>query len=85
MFLCDLTNLMLSYFRRCKVESFTFRSTEWISVLPLLSTETSDFFKLENLTPKTQYSFRLKLVFTNLSSPYVWPADYRFTFETLGW
>ncbi|XP_046670760.1 proto-oncogene tyrosine-protein kinase ROS-like isoform X1 [Homalodisca vitripennis] len=67
-----------------EMESFTMRSQDWIPVPLVFSSDTFDFFLMENLIPKTQYSFRMKIVFTSLSSPYIWPSDYRFTFETLG-
>lgn len=36
------------------------------------------------LTPKTQYKFRLSLLYEQYPKWYVWPSDSRFTFETLG-
>ncbi|CAK1555335.1 unnamed protein product [Leptosia nina] len=37
-----------------------------------------------DLRPKTRYRFRLRLQYVNNTSPYFWPRDDSFAFETLG-
>lgn len=39
---------------------------------------------VQNLKPKTQYKFRLRLLYEQYPEWYQWPGDSRFTFETLG-
>lgn len=39
---------------------------------------------VNNLKPKTQYKFRLSLLYEQYPEWYMWPSDSRFTFETLG-
>ncbi|CAH1131270.1 unnamed protein product [Ceutorhynchus assimilis] len=39
---------------------------------------------VKNLRPKTQYKFRLSLLYEQYPEWYIWPSDSRFTFETLG-
>ncbi|KAH1022662.1 hypothetical protein HUJ04_012034 [Dendroctonus ponderosae] len=39
---------------------------------------------VHNLKPKTQYKFRLRLLYDQYPEWYQWPGDSRFTFETLG-
>ncbi|XP_054270502.1 proto-oncogene tyrosine-protein kinase ROS isoform X2 [Macrosteles quadrilineatus] len=67
-----------------ELESCYLRSQIWVPVPLHSSSSTAEFYILENLTPKTLYSFHLKITYTNVSTPYIWPSDYRFTFETLG-
>lgn len=45
----------------------------------------SSHYKLTGLLPKTAYTFRLAINYTNSSyNSYFWPPDTRFTFKTLG-
>ncbi|XP_025828950.1 proto-oncogene tyrosine-protein kinase ROS isoform X3 [Agrilus planipennis] len=39
---------------------------------------------VDDLKPKTQYKFRMKLLYPLYSEPHYWPHDVRFIFETLG-
>lgn len=57
---------------------------QWEQVPLIHSTVTHDHFLLDHLKPKTRYAFRLKIIFTEVAMPYIWPTDNRFAFETLG-
>lgn len=45
---------------------------------------TKDTYTIENLEPKTRYRFSILLYFSKRDTPYNWPPDSRFVFETLG-
>lgn len=45
---------------------------------------TKDIYTIENLEPKTRYKFSILLYFYKRDTPYTWPQDSRFVFETLG-
>lgn len=59
-------------------------TVSWIQV-PFVHSDTAhDYFFIDHLTPKTHYMFRLKILFTDLAPPYIWPSENKFIFETLG-
>ncbi|XP_066156235.1 proto-oncogene tyrosine-protein kinase ROS isoform X1 [Euwallacea fornicatus] len=74
-----------SHIQEYKVEYAPITSTnKW---KPVAAGEERDSFVAivaENLKPKTQYKFRLSLLYEQYPEWYVWPSDSRFTFETLG-
>lgn len=43
-----------------------------------------DIYTIENLEPKTRYRFSILLYFSKRDTPYTWPPDSRFVYETLG-
>lgn len=53
------------------------------SILPV-AVEDNHTYLVENLKPKTQYTFELSLYYPSSEDPYIWPSDGRFTYETLG-
>lgn len=48
------------------------------------SDNTEEVYMLDELKPKTVYTFRLKIIYVDLEVPFYWPQDNRFTFRTLG-
>ncbi|KAJ9583818.1 hypothetical protein L9F63_021821, partial [Diploptera punctata] len=50
----------------------------------LQETEDSKTYFVDQLLPKTNYTFRLSLYYPQSTEPYIWPADERFTYESLG-
>ncbi|KAJ8934365.1 hypothetical protein NQ314_013406 [Rhamnusium bicolor] len=75
----DITQHVTNY----SVEYTPITSNEWIQI------ETEEVNKnilinVINLKPKTQYKFRLTLLYENDTELYIWPSDSKFIFETLG-
>ncbi|KAJ8952660.1 hypothetical protein NQ318_020975, partial [Aromia moschata] len=65
------------------IEYAPITSNEWNQTKTI---EKNDYvlINIENLRPKSQYKFRLILLYENDTELYMWPSDSRFTFETLG-
>lgn len=61
-------------------------SNEWKDIGKENIEEVDDtvVIQLKELKPKTQYKFRLSLMYPQNKNIYIWPKDLRFTFETLG-
>ncbi|XP_014249043.1 proto-oncogene tyrosine-protein kinase ROS [Cimex lectularius] len=68
-----------------KLEYVDSSSGEWSVVSPTNSTETGlEEYLMVGLKPKTVYTFRIKIIYKDPNSPFLWPQDNRFTFKTLG-
>lgn len=57
-------------------------SGSWNNLLK--EADDTDVYFVDHLLPKTHYIFRLSLVYPHSSVPYIWPADERFAYESLG-
>lgn len=55
-------------------------ATEWKNISP----NYDNVYSIENLSPKTLYRFRAKIIYFKSKEPYVWPQERGFVFETLG-
>ncbi|KAG5883190.1 hypothetical protein JTB14_018205 [Gonioctena quinquepunctata] len=59
-------------------------TSEWRPIENLQKQNGTVMIVVDNLKPKMQFKFRLKLLYEKNDEMYVWPTDSRFTFETLG-
>nr|AVT56263.1 sevenless [Boisea trivittata] len=68
-----------------EIEFIDFASNEYWLPVPLFTYDEEDeIYYLENLKPKSSYTFRLRIVYVDSEEEYIWPSDNRFTFRTLG-
>lgn len=93
--MCDIDSVAIEMFKiyfeeifhcRFVVEYAEMISNDWKEVKNN-NPESSDGsieYVIPDLSPKTLYKFRLKIMYRNNSDPYYWPSDTRFSFETKG-
>ncbi|KAK5650142.1 hypothetical protein RI129_001171 [Pyrocoelia pectoralis] len=75
-----------SYAKQYILQYAYYMSNDWIDITNDTTSLVDDTItiRITNLHPKTQYKFRMLIIYPNYSQPYIWPPDFRFTFETLG-
>lgn len=78
--------IIAPYIVKYSVEYSAITSNHWrvIEDLEFNGNESSVTVNVYNLLPKSQYKFRIKLLYEKYPELYIWPTDSRFTYETLG-
>lgn len=56
----------------------------WMLVPAMFYDDEDEIYFLDNLKPKSSYTFRVRIVYVEPEVEYIWPLDNRFTFRTLG-
>ncbi|CAG9822767.1 unnamed protein product [Phaedon cochleariae] len=73
-----------SHIVKYEIEFATITTNEWVNIQNVQLKNRTAIIEVDNLRPKTQYKFRLRLWYDGNEEVYVWPMDSRFSFETLG-